>query len=177
MAIAHVSGLAALILSKTSSLSVDELKQVIRNTARQPVGDGQGHNPFVGHGTIDAAEALSVDRFECDLRLASVEVNELDRGLGTATVTVANRGVLDARDVPVMVFDAMPDAGDGVQLAHTVIPEIIGFEEQTVEIPFWIPDGKDSIVVACDYRGHASARQLARGDSCATKEARLKLAV
>ena len=177
MAIAHASGLAALVLSKNPSLSVDELKQVIRNTARQPVGHGQGHNPFVGHGTNDAAAALGIDRVESDLELTQVAITELDHGLGKAAVTIANRGVLDAHDIPVMVFDSMPNAGDGVQLAHTVVSNLTGLEEQTVEVPFWIPEGKDSVVIACDYRGHASARQRARGDFYATKEVRLKVAV
>ena len=177
MAIAHVSGLAALVLSRNPSLSVDELKQVIRNTARQPVGDGQGHNPFVGHGTIDAAAALRIDRVESDLKITDVEITELDHGLGKAAITIANRGVLDAHGIPVMVFDSMPDAGDGVQLAHSVVSDLIGLEEQTVEVPFWIPEGNDSVVIACDYRGHASARQRSRGDFYGTKEARLRVAV
>ncbi len=159
MAIPHVSALAALIRSKHPALGVEAVKAIIRNTANQPVGDGTGWNPYVGHGVIDAFEALRVDRVECDVEIENVEIVSLERGLGTASIKVINRGVLDAIDVAVNLFDAEPEEGGGRQLAFAFASTVPGREQAEVEIPFWIPDGMENLVAVCDPRGQLSARQ------------------
>ena len=118
MAIPHVSGLAALIWSRHPGLTAEQVRMVMRNTARQ--FGGAGWNPFLGHGLIDAHAAVAVDRVECDLEIAAVEVSELNRDIGRVQVTLGNRGVVDARDVAVMVFDGPLDEGGGVQLGHAL---------------------------------------------------------
>ena len=80
-----------------------------------------------------------------------------------AQVTLANRGVLDARDVAVMVFDGPIDEGGGVQLGHALVPTVVGREQKVCEVPFRIPEGKDSLVVVCDPRGQLSAQQRQDG--------------
>ena len=162
MAIPHVSGLAALVWSRHPGLTAEQVRMVIRNTARQPAG-GSGWNPFMGHGLIDALAAVSVDRVDCEIELAAVEVSELNREIGHVQVTLANRGVLDAHDVAVMVFDGPLDEGGGVQLGHALVPKVVGREETVCEVPFRIPEGKDSLVVVCDPRGQLSEQQRQQG--------------
>lgn len=162
MAIGHVSGLAALVWSRHPGLTAEEVRMVMRNTAQQPAG-GSGWNPFMGHGLIDALAAVSVDRVECELEIAGVEVAEVNRELGRLNVTLANRGVADARDVAVMVFDGPLDEGGGVQLGHALVPNVVGREEAVCELPFRIPEGKDSLVVVCDPRRQLSEQQRQQG--------------
>ena len=161
MAIPHVSGLAALTWSRHPGLTAEQVRMVIRNTAYQP--SGSGWNPFLGHGLIDAHAAVSVDRAECELEIAAVKVSELNRELGRVQVTLANRGVLDARDVAVMVFDGPIDEGGGVQLGHSLVQAVVGREEAICEVPFRIPEGKDSLVVVCDPRSQLSEQQRQQG--------------
>ena len=175
MAIPHVSGLAALVWSRHPGLTADEVRMALRNTAHQP--GGAGWNPFLGHGLIDAHAAVAVERVECDLEIADVEISELDRGLGRARVTLANRGVADARDVAVMVFDGPLDAGGGVQLGHALVPTVVGREQTACDVLVRIPEGKDSLVVVCDPRGQLSARQRQQGTLFLESEVRLASAV
>ena len=128
---------------------------------------------FLGHGLIDAHAAVAVDRVECDLKIAAVEVSELNRDIGCVQVTLANRGVLDARDVAVMVFDGPLDEGGGVQLGHTLVPAVIGREQAVCEVPFRIPEGKESLVVVCDPRGQLSEQQRQEGTLFLQTEVRL----
>ncbi len=173
MAIPHVSGLAALTWSRHPGLTAEQVRMVIRNTAYQPTGSGW--NPFLGHGLIDAHAAVSVDRAECELDIAAVKVSELKRELGRVQVTLANRGVLDARDVAVMVFDGPIDEGGGVQLGHALVQTVVGREEAICEVPFRIPEGKDSLVVVCDPRSQLSAQQRQQGTLYLQTEVRLAL--
>ena len=172
MAIGHVSALAALVWSRHPGLTAEEVRMVIRNTARQPAG-GSGWNPFMGHGLIDALAAVSVDRVECELAIDAVEITELNREIGRVEVTLANRGVADARDVAVMVFDGPLDEGGGVQLGHALAPKVVGREETVCEVPFRIPEGKDSLVVVCDPRGQQSEQQRQQGMLFLQTEVRL----
>lgn len=162
MAIGHVSALAALVWSRHPGLTAEEVRMVMRNTAQQPAG-GNGWNPFMGHGLIDAMAAVSVDRVECELEISAVEVSELNREIGHVQVTLTNRGVVDARDVAVMVFDGPLDEGGGVQLGHALVPKVVGREDKLCEVPFRIPEGKDSLVVVCDPRSQLSAQQRQQG--------------
>ncbi len=63
MAAPQVSALAALILSVAPNLSNEDVRQVIRQTARDGVGrpgeDLPGWDPYMGYGRIDAARALA----------------------------------------------------------------------------------------------------------------------
>lgn len=172
MAIGHVSALAALVWSRHPGLTAEEVRMVMRNTARQPAG-GSGWNPFMGHGLIDALAAVSVDRVECELEIDAVEITELNREIGRVEVTLANRGVVDARDVAVMVFDGPLDEGGGVQLGHALAPKVVGREEMVCEVPFRIPEGKDSLVVVCDPRGQQSEQQRQQGMLFLQTEVRL----
>ena len=173
MAIPHVVGLAALVWSRHPGLSAEQVRMVIRNTANQP--GGAGWNPYLGHGLIDAHAAVAVDRVEFDLEIAAVEVSELNRELGRVTVSLANRGVLDAREVAVMVFDGPIDEGGGVQLGHAVVPTVIGREEAICEVIFRMPEGKDSLVVVCDPRGQLAEHQRQQGTLFLQSEVRLSL--
>jgi subtilisin family serine protease len=59
MATPHVSGLVALLLGEDSTLSPDEVRQIIESTARDR--GAAGWDPLYGHGLIDAeAAALMV---------------------------------------------------------------------------------------------------------------------
>ena len=173
MAIPHVSGLAALTWSRHPGLTAEQVRMVIRNTAYQPTGSGW--NPFLGHGLIDAHAAVSVDRAECELDIAAVKVSELNRELGRVQVTLANRGVLDTSDVAVMVFDGPIDEGGGVQLGHSLVQTVVGREEAICEVPFRIPEGKESLVVVCDPRSQLSEQQRQQGTLFLQSEVRLSL--
>lgn len=177
MSVPHVSALAALIWSKHPSLSIEQVSNVIRNTARQPVGNGEGWNPFVGHGVIDAGAALRVDRVESEVVIESAAVTEIDRGLGRARVTLVNNGVLDASNVAVMLFDGEPDAGGGMQLGFGIVQLVPGFERAAIEVAFWIPEGAESLVTLCDPRGQRSAGRRQSGPLYSTAKIPLGVTV
>ena len=62
----HVAGVAALVFSRHPDWSPLQVREVLLNTAR-----GTGWNPYFGHGVLDAYEAVRVERFECELEIAS----------------------------------------------------------------------------------------------------------
>jgi subtilisin family serine protease len=161
MAIPHVAGLAGLVWSRHPGLTAEQVRMVVRNTANQP--SGSGWNPYMGHGLIDAFAAVSVERLECDLEIADVVLSERSQDLGCAHVTLINRGVLDARDVAVMVYDGPLDEGGGIQLGHVIVPQVLGREDTVCDVLFRRPEGKESLVVVCDPRGQLSAQQGAAG--------------
>ena len=62
MAAPHVSGLAALILSKYPDYTNEEVRHIMRNTAQSVDGtDSQGFSNSFGHGRINAFAAISKD--------------------------------------------------------------------------------------------------------------------
>ena len=72
MACPHVAGLAALILSKNSNLTNEEVRQIIR-TSSADLGPA-GRDDYAGYGRIDAYQALQIDSISL-ARLSSPEYN------------------------------------------------------------------------------------------------------
>jgi len=90
LAAAHVTGLAALILSRHPEFDAPTVRQIIRNTAT-----GEGFHERAGHGLIDCLKAIQVDRPRTRpcLREDAIRFDPLKKEV---TVRVANEGVLDA---------------------------------------------------------------------------------
>ena len=73
-----------------------------------------------------------------------------------------------------MVFDGPLDEGGGVQLGHALLHTVVGREEAVCEVPFRIPEGKESLVVVCDPRGQLSETQRQEGTLFLQTQVRLK---
>ena len=162
MAIPHVSGLAALIWSRHPGLTAEQVRMVMRNTALQFGGDGW--NPFLGHGLIDAHAAVAVDRVECDLEIAAVEVSELNRDIGRVQVTLANRGVV--RRARRCGDGIRRTARRGRRCAARSCPLAYGCRKRGGSVrgcPSAYRKAKKVLVVVCDPRGQLSETQRQEG--------------
>ncbi|MDD5677269.1 MAG: S8 family serine peptidase [Kiritimatiellae bacterium] len=144
MAGGFAGGVAALALSRFPHLTVDELRQVLCNTAR-----GQGWNSWLGHGILDAARAVSLQRDELDARLVVQRTAHIQTADGKTfvRVTVANRGALDLGRVLVTLYTGHPRQRPKrsarrdnpwkmgtLQIGHAVVERICGFEAATVPV-------------------------------------------
>ena len=152
----HVAGVAALVFSRHPDWSPVQIREVLLNTA-----SGTGWNPYFGHGVLDAYEAVRVERFECELEIASAAISR--RGdYFEVTATIANRGVQNAKRIPVVVFNTMPNEGHGVELGYRVV-DVRGFEQTEVRIPIARAEDAAHPVIVVDLLRFRSARQVAEG--------------
>lgn len=150
MSTAVASGVAALMYSRFPDLGVEQARQVICNTAR-----GEGWSREGGHGYINPLGIMTLDRVECDLEISDVAFDGKN-----VTVTVANRGVLDARDLLVLVYCEEPDTPKTRQVAHKPLPLVPGMESarMTLEDVALLP-GTDELWVVVDTKRQLSAAQ------------------
>jgi hypothetical protein len=106
MACGFAGGVAALVWSRHPQLTADQLRQVLRNTAR-----GSAWDDRLGWGLLDAARAASleaddltprlrIDRRGCEFRPR--------RNRPVLRVTISNRGALDIRRAVVVAYDGDP---------------------------------------------------------------------
>lgn len=144
---------AALVWSRFSGLSVDQLRQVLRNTAR-PAKDvtpnADGWEPFLGYGILDAAKAVSLheDRLCRDVRFRPSTAKVVRRrGRYVVAAQVRNYGAFDAKQATVVAYNghpirpADPDATQETpgellqtrQIGHT-IARVRGLHETDVAI-------------------------------------------
>ncbi len=96
MASPCVTGLVALLLQESQqSLTAEQIRQVLIDTARRNPPTGNGWHPRYGHGRIDAKSAVAalVAPLAGARQAASVEY--LSNGEGTAPVMAATDGVLE----------------------------------------------------------------------------------
>lgn len=106
MAAGFGGGVGALAMSRYPNLSNDQLRQLLRNTAR-----GKRWNPLLGWGILDAARAVSLhpDALggHLGIRDSECRLNER-RGRLVLSVVVENRGVFDVERAMVVAFNGDP---------------------------------------------------------------------
>lgn len=114
MASGFAGGAAALAWSRFPGLSNDQLRQVLRNTARPAKGvktDEDGWEPKLGYGILDVVRAVSLreDQFCRDVRLIPSSVRVTRRkGAYFIEARVENRGVFDAERTIVVAYNGDP---------------------------------------------------------------------
>jgi hypothetical protein len=114
MAAAFTGGVAALVWSKFPKLTHEQLRQVLRNTARPAKGvqpDESGWEPKLGYGLLDPARALSLEPEQMcrDVRLVASSVRILRRnGKHFVQAQLQNRGVFDSERAIVIAYNGDP---------------------------------------------------------------------
>ncbi|MFO0954820.1 MAG: S8 family serine peptidase [Isosphaeraceae bacterium] len=114
MAAGFAGGVAALARSRFPDLSADQLRQVLRNTARPAEGetpDDRGWSDRLGFGLLDAARAVGLkdEQLGRDVRLVASSVKVVRRGEKVVVeAEVENLGVLDAERAMVVAYDGDP---------------------------------------------------------------------
>ena len=111
MACGFAGGVAALAWSRFPDLSNEQLRMVLRNTARPAKGvtpDADGWEPRLGDGILDAAKAVGLDETTLTRdarvrpsRCRMVTATELE-------VVVRNHGAFDAERVAVVIYNGDP---------------------------------------------------------------------
>ena len=99
MAAPHVSGVAALILSKNSSLAPSEVRTILESTAEDK-GD-PGWDQYYGHGLLDAHAALTF----VPVISITIENNSFDYGtlpLSPNSTSPAKKSTVDLSKTPVI---------------------------------------------------------------------------
>lgn len=154
MAAGFAGGVAALAWSRYPKLSNEQVRQVLRNTARAGAGavpGADGRDSKLGFGILDAHAAVSLNPEQLcrDVRLpaASVKLREAG-GAFSLEATLENYGVYDARRATVVAYGGDPTrpavpAGtlekpatelQTRQLGHA-ITSVRGLGEQLVRVP------------------------------------------
>lgn len=153
MAAGFAGGTAALVWSRLPGLTNEQLRQVLRNTARMPKGlrtDAEGRQAHVGFGILDAEAAASLkDGQLCrDVRLRPETVKvEARGGKHVVRAVLRNHGAFDAARAmvvaysgdptkpaaPKATFDAPAMGLSTVQLGHAIRP-VRGLHEREVAI-------------------------------------------
>ncbi len=100
----HVSGLAALLLSIDSSLSNDQLQQIIEDTSVDLGTDGR--DDFFGHGRIDAAAAVAA------VKPATVTPTPTATATQTPTATASPTATVTWTPTPVPTSSPQPPSGN-----------------------------------------------------------------
>jgi subtilisin family serine protease len=106
MACGFAGAVAGLVWSRFPQLTNDQVRQVMRNTAR-----GEGWNPRLGWGMLDAGSAVSLkdEQLQASLRLDRRQCELLARRRQPVLkVTVSNRGALDVRRALVVAYNGDP---------------------------------------------------------------------
>lgn len=106
MACGFAGGVAGLVWSRFPSLMNEQVRQILRNTAR-----GQGWNPMLGWGILDAGKAVSLkdEALSPDLRIEHRKCGwAARRGKPVMKVALTNRGALDIRRAVVAAYDGDP---------------------------------------------------------------------
>ena len=100
------AGVAALLFSQYPQFSNEEIRQILRNTAR-----GEGWDPWLGHGTVDAHAGVSLRPEQLCRRLqVQAERCTLRRDAGRLIVDVAveNGGVFDIKRALAVLYTGDP---------------------------------------------------------------------
>jgi hypothetical protein len=108
MACAFASGIAALAFSRYPQLTNDQVRQIMRNTARSAEGveyDASGWEPKLGYGILDAAACVSLKEGQLcrDVRVLSTRV-----GGSVLHAQLENHGAYDAESALVTAFNGDP---------------------------------------------------------------------
>jgi len=144
MASGFAGSVGALVMSRFPELSNEQVRQIMRNTAR-----GDQWNHLLGYGVLDAARAVSLKPAQLCQHL------RVKRGSGVLTrkarkhllkVTIENRGAFDVKEALAIVYQGdprRPAAPQGTmlnpvllvnkQIGHTVAP-VRGLHQANFEI-------------------------------------------
>ncbi len=136
MAAGFGGGVAALVWSQFPGLANEQLRQVLRNTAR---GDGWGSR--LGHGILDAGKACRLKEEQLSQRLDIKRGSFRRVSRKRLRVTVINRGAFDVKQAMVVVYNADPRKTPlrspaelvTCQIGHAMAP-VCGLGEQSLEI-------------------------------------------
>ncbi|RJS85873.1 hypothetical protein CW702_00595 [Candidatus Bathyarchaeota archaeon] len=144
MAAGFAGAVAALIWSRYPSLRNDQVRQILRNTAR-----GEGWNPFLGHGIIDAYRAVTLRKRELTRRLRIEKwatLLQLEGSKFKLKVEVKNLGVYDADNALIVAYNGNPLKAASKkgsmrkpvilitrQIGHTIV-SVTGFESNIAEL-------------------------------------------
>lgn len=114
MASGFAAGVAALVWSRFPHLTNDQLRQVLRNTARPAKGvrpDANGWEPLLGYGILNAAKSVSLreERLCRDVRLMSASASlRRSKGRYVMDARVRNLGAFDAEKAIVVAYNGDP---------------------------------------------------------------------
>ena len=168
------AGVAALLFSQYPQFSNEEIRQILRNTAR-----GEGWDPWLGHGIVDAHAGVSL-RPEQLCRRLEVRAEQCalrrDAGRPILDVAVENSGVVDIKRALAVVYtgDPLTPADPAatmeepnillrIQLGHAIVP-VPGLERVRIPVEMdgdGLPDELWVQVSALD-RGAAGVTATAR---------------
>ncbi len=125
MATPHVSGVAALALSARPDLGVDEMEDLLTETARTGDHMGQLPNNNYGHGIVDAYEATSRAAHSGQV---TGSVSGPD-GPVAATLTVADEDASTDADPETGLYELFLPSG-----THEVVVEAYGYASTTLTV-------------------------------------------
>ncbi len=135
-----VAGIASLLIGNDPGLTADEVKRIIKNSARDV--DTPGVDQFSGYGLVDARAALTASKdFEISANISGVEVAQGAKGpilrvLGSTSADRFDRAqvAIGKGEEP----ERWKDAGDKIRqpVANNVLAEIPAAEFQGA--PIWI---------------------------------------
>ncbi|NPV08618.1 MAG: S8 family serine peptidase [Anaerolineae bacterium] len=152
MASGFAGGVAALVFSQYPGFTGEQVRQVMRNTAR-----GVGWDRYLGHGILDASAAVSLKDSQLTQRLAIDPVARLDDhdGRPRLLLDISNRGVFDVARALVTVYNGNPcQPADPAasrdkphillvrQLGHAILP-VTGLEKSSAQIELADWNGAD----------------------------------
>lgn len=153
MAGPHVAGVVALMRQVNADLTVDELKQILLDTARDMRPDGEDNT--TGHGFVDAyaavvaaangfgrVEGLVVNRSVGDRPVAGATVTRLDDGRFWRTDAAGRFGALLAGSRT--LFSASLEGLEGDTISTSIVPG------DTTEIVFQLEDHAGPILLGVD---------------------------
>ena len=138
MAAGFAGAVAALVWSRFPNLENNQIRQVLRNTAR-----GKGWNPYLGHGILDAYRAVRLTDDELTQKIKVKPRSAALKGVGDnllLEVDVENVGVFDVERALVVAYNGDPLKPAGRrgnmkrpvilktrQVGHTIV-KVSGFE-------------------------------------------------
>jgi len=166
MAAGFAAGVGALAVSRYPDLSNEQIRQILRNTAR-----GQDWDSLLGWGILDAARAVSVkaDALCQRLKVKRNQCRLLRRGARPVLeLNVEGRGAFDVRKALAVVFNGdprRPAAKEGTlhrpvilrtrQLGHAVGP-VRGLHAVTFKIELAERPGDEVWAQVCTLDRHGS---------------------
>ena len=153
MASGFAGGALALVWSKFPELTNEQLRQVLRNTARPGKNlmvNEDGWEPHLGYGIVDLHKAVSLKPTELcrnvQLDPDSIEIIEKN-GLFFLNAIVKNKGVFDAEKTMIIAYNGNPSKAvdpnatmknpapelQTKQIGHTIV-KVRGFHKSKISI-------------------------------------------
>ncbi len=153
-AIAHISGIAALLFSQHPEWDAGQVRTVLTATA----GD-QTWSLKRGWGLVDPLSALKVNRVEAELSIKQVRF--LPGPPPRVAVSLHNAGVVTVRALPVIVYEGSNGDSVPIQLGYE-LAAVPG--RRTVQVSVTldkdIPQSTRGLAIVCDLMNQRSASQI-----------------